>query len=401
MITKITPVDELKQIFIETLLNKTDKINDVSAESVLNGIAYGAAKIGQKVLTNISVIEGHLFPDTAYGSYLDALARIRGISPRFEATPSSAYVRLVGAEGTYYAADTVRFTSLEGVVFRLIEDVTIGVNGFAYGQVRSESTGFRANVPPLSINKIQPIPQGHIVVSNEYRAMGGRDLEDDTLFRIRIKESVNELARGTLAYLEQVFMKINPRVLRLHKGGVASDGRYNLIVIPTNGQDFTEDEFNELLLHSEEYLTLTELMSRADNITGYAIQLLNVDWLFIDVDFRVDINPAYNFDEVRTSMQIQTQKLFDYRFWKYGDKVEWENMLYAIRNTEGVRYLPDTHFVPRNDINVPTYRFPRVRGWKMRDLNGNVIYDNNATLLDFYYPNEIDDNFQSSVIGGI
>ncbi len=231
--------------------------------------------------------------------------------------------------------------------------------------------------------------------------MGGRDLEDDTLFRIRIKESVNELARGTLAYLEQVFMKINPRVLRLHKGGVASDGRYNLIVIPTNGQDFTEDEFNELLLHSEEYLTLTELMSRADNITGYAIQLLNVDWLFIDVDFRVDINPAYNFDEVRTSMQIQTQKLFDYRFWKYGDKVEWENMLYAIRNTEGVRYLPDTHFVPRNDINVPTYRFPRVRGWKMRDLNGNVIYDNNATLLDFYYPNEIDDNFQSSVIGGI
>ena len=41
MITKITSVDELKQIWLEIFLNKTDKVSDVSDESVLNGIAYG------------------------------------------------------------------------------------------------------------------------------------------------------------------------------------------------------------------------------------------------------------------------------------------------------------------------------------------------------------------------
>lgn len=41
MITQLTTVDELKQIFLEIFLNKTDKVSDVSNESVLNGVAYG------------------------------------------------------------------------------------------------------------------------------------------------------------------------------------------------------------------------------------------------------------------------------------------------------------------------------------------------------------------------
>ena len=84
MITKITTADELKQIFTEILLNKTDKISDISNESVLNGIAYGCAKMAQRLLINQAVVEGHLFPDTAYGTYLDDIARSNGIAPRFK-----------------------------------------------------------------------------------------------------------------------------------------------------------------------------------------------------------------------------------------------------------------------------------------------------------------------------
>ena len=50
MITKITPVEELKQIFLEIFLNKTDKVSDVSDDSVLNAIAYGNAKLTQRTL---------------------------------------------------------------------------------------------------------------------------------------------------------------------------------------------------------------------------------------------------------------------------------------------------------------------------------------------------------------
>ena len=54
MITQITSIEELKQIWLEILLNKTDKISDVSAESVLNAIAYADSKIGQKIMDVIN-----------------------------------------------------------------------------------------------------------------------------------------------------------------------------------------------------------------------------------------------------------------------------------------------------------------------------------------------------------
>ena len=94
MITKITPVEELKQIFLEIFLNKTDKVSDVSDDSVLNAIAYGNAKLTQRTLTNQAIIEGHIFPDSAYGEYLDNLAAIRGVAPRFGAVGSTTYVRV-------------------------------------------------------------------------------------------------------------------------------------------------------------------------------------------------------------------------------------------------------------------------------------------------------------------
>lgn len=398
MITKVVPVQELKQIFLEVLLNKTDRINDVSAESVLNGIAFACAKVGQKCLVNQSVVEGHLFPDTAYGEYLDDLAAIRGIAPRFGATPSTTYVRFIGDEGTYYNASQIILYATTGIAFTLEEDVTIGANGYAYGKVRATSSGANTNVDPLSINRMNIVPQGHLSVTNEYRASGGRDYEDDELFRQRIKDSVNQLSRDTMSYIEQVFMKINERVLRVHKGGLTTDGKMNLIVVAVNGQDFSEQEFNEILSRSEEFLPLNELLREN---TNFALSLQNVDWLPVDVEFRVDIDPAYDQAVVRRNIAIQMNKLFDYRFWKYGDKVEWGNLLYAAKNVEGVRYVPNTHFYPRVDINVPRYRLPRIRGFILRDLQGNVIEDNGGLMSAVFYPNTIEEGYAASVLSNI
>lgn len=395
MITKITPVEELKQIFLEIFLNKTDKVSDVSDDSVLNAIAYGCGKLTQRTLTNQAIIEGHIFPDSAYGTYLDNLAAIRGVSPRFGAAGSTTYVRVTADEGTSYIAGTHTFTSTSGIVFNLEESKTIDVNGYAYLKVRSQQSGLSTNVDALSINNVSPIPQGHVSVVNEYAATGGSDEESDDLFRERIKTSINQLSRTTLSYLEQVFMKINPRVLRLHKGGIDSDGKYNLIVVSINGQNFTDEEFDEMLSKSEEYLSLSELLRENSD---FALRLNNVDWLPVDVEFRADIDPSYDVDVVRKNIQIQINKLFDYRFWKYGDKIEWENLLYAAKNVEGVRYIPDTHFYPQSDVNVPKYRLPRVRGFIMRDLDGNIIEDNNGVLTDVFYPNEEERSYQESVL---
>ena len=398
MITKITSTQELKQIFLEIFLNKTDKVSDVGSESVLNGIAYGCAKVGQKCLVNQSVVEGHIFPDTAYGEYLDNLAAVRGVSPRFKAQGRSTYVRITAEPGTQYFKDVVKFTATNGTLFYLGDDIVIDINGYAYAKVYSGSTGAKTNVDPLTINKIAPMLRGHINVTNEYRATGGRDDEDDNLFRQRIKDSVNQLARTTLSYLEQVFMKINPRVLRLRKNGIDSDGKFCLTVVPINGVNFTDEEFNEILSKSQEYLSLLEVLNENNE---YKLRLLNVDWIPVDVEFRVDIDPAYDIEAVRKEIQIQMSKLFDYRYWKYGDKVEWDDMLQVVKQVDGVRYVPDTHFYPQSDINVPKYKLPRLRAFIMRDLDGNIIEDNNGVMSDVFYPSEMDDAFIGSVLRAI
>lgn len=419
MITQITPIDELRQIWIEIFLNKTDKISDVSAESVLNAIAYADSKIAQKIMVNQAVIEGHIFPDTSAGEYLDALAQLRGVAPRFKAAPSTTYVRVIGDPGTFYEAGSV-FASNTGLTFTSMEDVTIGTKDssgqvvdnsrIAYIQVRCTKDGADTNISPLSITRVTPTPTGHQSCTNEYQATGGRDEEDDETFRIRIKESINQLATGTLSQLEQVLMKINPRVLRVLKGGLgvsdttgsAAESRINLTVVSVNGQDFIQSEFDEMYSKAEEFLCLTDLLRVSISGARYpAINLRNVNWLYVNIDFRVDIDPAYNVDTVRTQIQLQLNKLFDYRFWNPGDKVEWDDMLYAVKNVEGVRYVPDTHFNPNYDINVPEYSLPRVRSFIMRDLDGNVIVDNNGVLSKVFYPNVEESNYQATVLMAI
>lgn len=398
MITKIVPVSDLKQMFLEILLNKTDKISDISDDSVLNGIAYGCAKVGQRLLVNQGIVEGHLFPDTAYGQYLDNIASIRGVSPRFGACGSTTYVRVIAEPGTSYIMGVQKFTSTSGVTFELEESKTVDENGFAYIKVKSTQVGTSTNVDPVSINKVSPKPNGHISVTNEYAATGGMDAESDALFRQRIKNSVNALSRGTIAFIEQVFMKINPRVLRVFKGGITSNGKMNLIICSTNGASFSQNEFDLMISRSEEYLSLYDILRE---VSGYALNLVNVEWQYVDVSFRVELDPSYDVDIVRKNIQIQMNKLFDYRFWNQGDRIEWDDLLQVAKNTEGVRYIPDNYFYPQSDINVPSNKLPRIRGFIMYDLNGNIVESNNGLISDVYYPNSPDIDFQSSIVNTI
>ena len=398
MITKIVPVSDLKQMFLEILLNKTNKVSDISDDSVLNGIAYGCAKVGQRLLVNQGIVEGHLFPDTAYGQYLDNIASIRGVSPRFGACGSTTYVRVIAEPGTSYIMGVQKFTSTSGVTFELEESKTVDENGFAYIKVKSTQVGTSTNVDPVSINKVSPKPNGHISVTNEYAATGGMDAESDALFRQRIKNSVNALSRGTIAFIEQVFMKINPRVLRVFKGGITSNGKINLIICSTNGASFSQNEFDLMISRSEEYLSLYDILRE---VSGYALNLVNVEWQYVDVSFRVELDPSYDVDVVRKNIQIHMNKLFDYRFWNQGDRIEWDDLLQVAKNTEGVRYIPDNYFYPQSDINVPSNKLPRIRGFIMYDLNGNIIESNNGLISDVYYPNSPNIDFQSSVVNTI
>ena len=153
MITRFTSLGELKRIFYEILFNSTSKVTKATDESVINGVAYGTAKIGQKALKDIALVESHLFPEFAFGAHLDTIANRRGIAPRFTTSQSGTYLRIVGSAGITYTAGVHTFAG-NGVIFELVDDITIPAAGYTYAFVRSQSSGSKANVPDNTIKKV-------------------------------------------------------------------------------------------------------------------------------------------------------------------------------------------------------------------------------------------------------
>lgn len=398
MIVEVTTTEELKRIFTEALLSKTDKVSKISNTSVLNGIAYGIAKLNQKALKDLSVIESHLFPDSAFGEYLDNLANLNGASARFGASVSTTYLRLVGNVGTFYNKDSVTFQG-QGVNFHLVENVTIPQIGYCYAKVVSQTSGAISNVDPLTINKVSPIPSGHNYCINEYMAINGRDFEEDDEYRKRIKEEPNKFSTGTKAFLEQAFRKINPLVLKVYNLGLDSSGDICIGVSKTNGDDFTTPELSELYLKSEKFFSLNEL--KPDGLDSYGMKIKNIVYFPIDISVRCDINSAYLLETIRKEMQINLSKKVDYRNWKDGDIIDWIGLINSIKGVNGVKRVLDNQFFPNNDIIIPRGQLPRFRGFILMNLNGEIISNSSGTLNPAFYPNQSDFNVQYSLLSSL
>lgn len=394
MITKTSAtITNLKNLFIEMFLDKTAKVSNVADGSVVNATAFGVAKVAQKAMKDIAIKEAQIFPDTATGAYLDKAAALYGVSPRKGALGSSTYIRVSADPGTVYDT-TVTFVSKNGIRFQVDESLTVGESGYGYVKARSVNAGYTTNVAPNSITNVNPQPQGHIECTNEYYAIGGRDSEDDETFRIRIKNNLNVLSKNTVEYWTQVLNGIDDRVLKVMAAGLNEQGIYNLYIVSQNGIFFTEDELGTLLEQVQGYFSLSDL-----NIEGKAvgISLKNIDWFYVGsergLDFRVQLQPDYDVATVRQNIQVNLTKYLDFRFWTPGDVVEWDDLLDIVKKTEGVKYVPDEYFFPYYDQQVPANQLPRIRGFIMRDQDGNILYDSDSNLSPLFYPAESEDLF--------
>lgn len=389
---------ERKLLFIESLINTTDKVSKVSPNSVLDGVASGVSKVSGKAEKDIILALSHLFPDLASGAELDQVASDYGLAPRFGSSNSSTYVRLVGAPGTVYNQSLHYLQATNGIQFQF-EDATVTINafGFNYAKVRSVVNGSQTNVGPLTISKISPIPSGHQYVVNEVGATGGRDVENDELFRIRIKDSGNILARGTLAMLEQKFMQINPKVLKCYYNGINNQGQIRISIVTQNGVNLSSPELNQLLTGSSEYFPFTD--NKPFGTQFYGVELVNMIWQPFDMSFRLEYDPAYNIDEIRQQIQIAVSKYIDFRFFDPATQsVEWDNLLEIVKSTPGVKYVPDQYFFPNIDIACDIHRLPRLRGFLMLNLDGSIIQNYTGTLSPVYYPAVSDFSYQQTIL---
>lgn len=394
MITKIYTQEELERVIVETILNNTDKVTKVSDESVLSAFSYAMAKVAQKALKEVALVEAHLLPDAAYGVHLDTVAGFNGIPERYPATKSHTYVRLNGATGTTYTAGVHVFSGNGGTSFELLQTTSIGGNGYAYAPVRSLSTGASSKVNPFQINKVNPIPGGHISVFNEYMAVGGTDEESDEDFRRRIKNGANIGATGTLSRIEAIFQKINPSILRVLFYGLTSDQKIKLGVVTRDGGLLNTTELNTLINGCNQYLCLTEYSQQ--NLPGIAV--VNVEKYEIDVEIWLSTNPSVSTDQIRKDIQVQFSKYVDWRFWDWTKKVEWDNLLEIVKRTYGVEYVSDHNFIPNTDIMIQYNVLPVFRSFLIKDLSGNIISDNNGIQNPVFYQVQSNTDLQNIIV---
>ena len=387
MITKTAnTIANLKNLWIEMFLNKTDRVSNIADGSVLNGVAYGTAKVAQKAIKDIAIVEAQIFPKSATGNYLDKSAALFGVSPRKEALGSSTYVRVFAEPGTQYEVGT-KFISKNGVQFIVDQPFTVDKSGYGYISVRSVITGSATNVEANSITEVSPRPLTHIECTNEYAAIGGRDYEDDETFRNRIINYNNKLSTDTMEGWTQIFQDLDSRILKVMNVGLGEDGKTHIYLVTQNGSFFTDEELEELLTKATPYFGLTELDLQG-NTLGIVIE--NAKWMYVGgdegVDFRVELSPNAVIADVRKNIQIAMTKYLDFRFWEAGKKVEWDDLLEVVKTAEGVKYVPDEYFFPYFDEEVPLNMLPRIKGFRMRDLEGNILYDSGSSLSNIFYP---------------
>jgi len=390
MITQVYTIEKLKSLIAELFYNKTTAVTAASDESVINAIFFGTAKVGQKAMKDIALVESHIFPQYAYGTNLDNVASLFGTPVRYGASGSSTYVLIRAAAGTLYEAATHIFSGENGIDFEMTEDFTMGVDGFDYVKVRSTSTGVVTNVNANTLLKVTPVPTGHIGVTNEYSATGGRDTESDDDFRLRIIQHPNILAQKTLTFLAEILRTVDTNVLRVLNYGIDEDAQLTLAVVLQNGADLTVSELADLLDATKEYFSLADLAPSGDD-TG--VKLVNPVWYHIGgdeitdtgIDFRVQLFDNYDPVEVRKNIQIALSNYVDFRYWDWNETIQWDDLLSLVKNTPGVRYVPDVYFYPHFDITVPLGQLPRIKKFVMRDTDGNIIFDTDV-IVPVYYP---------------
>jgi hypothetical protein len=396
MNTRLTPETELTEILAEVFLNNTDKVTKIGDHSVLRAFFAGGAKIGRKALKDVALVESHILPDSAVEEHLDQVAKNHGVAPRFTASGSSTYVRLVGAEGTEYLPTLNLIQGTSGQTFTLENATVIGPAGYTYAKVRSQQVGAVTNVAPLSLTRVVPAPVGHQMVTNEYRATGGRDDEEDDVFRVRIQEDENKHSSSTLGKVEQTFNKINPDVLRVFYRGLNQTGQVILAIATQNGIDLSAAELEDLRERGKGAFAFTD--STPFGYKHYGVELQNVPYYGLDISLRVKLAENVDPKAVLQEMQIRMGKYLDFRFWEADRKVEWDDLLQIAKGTPGVLYVPDTFFTPRVDVKIPVGSLPRVRGFLLLDTEGALLTTDAGGLDPVFYPAVADFSYQQSVL---
>lgn len=393
MKTNIPPLKELENAFEQVFFSNTNNVSKISPGSVLKAHSAGIAKLSQKMLANVGVLETHKFASIGFGAYLDEIAQEMGLPTRRGATTSKTYVRVVGDVGVSYNFGVHSFTGSHGIIFDVEETTVIGNAGFAYVPVVSQTTGEETNVDPLTLVTVLPTPPAnHDYCINEYKATGGADEENDEVMRQRLQTAVNLLATGTVEKYKQVIMNQYAQVLDVTSAGLNDSNQLKLRIATVNNSDLSVSDLETIA-----DTILPPYLTPRDAEAG--VEVVNVTRYPIDISLRASLSSGADADIVRTRLQINMGKLFNPIYWDLDkSKVEWDDLLNVAKQDPDTIIVPDQHFVPNADIIIDKFTYPIIRGFILYDLDGNILSNTAGTLNPAFYPNDPDKVFIESIL---
>jgi len=392
MKTLVSTVSELKNILLEILFSKTDKVSKVSSTSVLNAVAYANAKIGQKALKDIAIVESQLFPEYATGETLDIIAARYGIFSRLIQCQSSVYIYIYASAGTVYSKLNHIFVSNQGINFTLDNNIIIPECKYIYAKASSNESGLSSNSEALSITTCISPPVGHVFCTNTFSAIGGRDFESDEELLYRIQNIHNTFAVKTLDFLTQIALKGNYNILKFINLGTFN-GKTKLGVVTQNAVALSDTDLNGLLIYLQPYFSLADIATEINS----KVIIENVFYSPIDLDFKIEyLSSLYSIDEIYSKIQRKIYDYIDFRYWDFDVNIKWDELLNLVRNTEGVIHIPYADFKVnggQNDIEVSEKVFPKFRSFLLYNLNGNILINSGNTTNSVIYINPYNQNF--------
>lgn len=384
-----------KSILAELFYSLQSKITKISEASIISALLSAISRVASKAEKDIAVYMARLFPMFSAGDHLNDTAEVFGVHPRTVASHSYTILKIYAAQGTAYNVATHIFKSISGVTFELIEDYAVNASGILYVQVRSVSLGKAANVDALTITSVTPTPNGHLLVINELASVGGADAESDNSLRARILNVPSLVSINSLAYLEQVMIRLQPLVYKIYSNGQTQAGKIDIRILTWNGELLTTNQLNLLTSQIGPYLSLRD--SQYFHKTNHAVQLSNMDFYYIDISMKIQLLPNANSELVRCEMQANILKLIDIDKLKIGTVLQWEDIYIACVQTAGVIQIPEESFSWKTDYIFNKPQFPKLRGFVLTDLSGALLA-NISTDVKKIYQSQVDLSFQLTVL---
>ncbi len=175
---------------------------DLSENSRLLRFLEIVAKREDELWQKMEDVYYSAFIDFASGESLDAIAALVGYKrlPAMKATGSVVFSRSTPASSDILIPAGTRVATADGsVVFKTTQPATLTAgNTSVSAPIEAIVAGASGNVAANTITKIIDPISGIESVNNPEPTSGGRDVESDAAFRLRIKTTIQSLGKGTL-----------------------------------------------------------------------------------------------------------------------------------------------------------------------------------------------------------